>query len=511
MTSHTAAADLLIVGGGLMGAAVAARARAGRPGTRIVIVDAGRPIGTVAGAHLHDSAEPDVRETYLQRVEPGVQSLYLGADPTPSLGGSIRDARPGMYNVSAFGSDAAAMPAAAVGLNAGGMGVHWTAATPWPWGAEVFDEDAGAFAADLATAQRLLRVQARPFAPTEVGDRVLQVLDGLFGPVSAPGRHPQAMPMAVAPGRVGPLARTGPNVVLPRLLDGPGDDFEVLTGTVALRLVHDGTRVAGVEVRDTRTGEERTVTAAAVVVAADTFRTPQLLFASGIRPEALGTHLNEHAFLTGQVLVDLPRLGVDLESVPPPLEGEWVVGSHWLPHSGDAQPFHGQIMDRLFVDEAGGRLGYSTGASLYVPTDVDPANRLVFDEDEVDAAGLPRLRVEYRYTAGDLARIEEGRATQRRLCEALGDFEPDRDSALLAPGSSLHWTGTTRSGRHDDGTSVCDPSGRVWGFSNLHLAGGSVVPTPVTANSTLTAVVTAVRAARGTLDALEQETGALVL
>jgi choline dehydrogenase-like flavoprotein len=51
-------------------------------------------------------------------------------------------------------------------------------------------------------------------------------------------------------------------------------------------------------------------------------------------------------------------------------------------------------------------------------------------------------------------------------------------------------------GEADDGTSVCDPDARVWGFDNLYLAGNGVVPTPLTCNSPLTGMVTAVRAAR---------------
>ncbi|MFD9324776.1 GMC oxidoreductase [Streptomyces sp. NPDC060065] len=33
----------------------------------------------------------------------------------------------------------------------------------------------------------------------------------------------------------------------------------------------------------------------------------------------------------------------------------------------------------------------------------------------------------------------------------------------------------------DDGTSVCEPDGRVRGFENLHLAGNGVIPTAVRA------------------------------
>ena len=53
--------------------------------------------------------------------------------------------------------------------------------------------------------------------------------------------------------------------------------------------------------------------------------------------------------------------------------------------------------------------------------------------------------------------------------------------------------------RADDGTCVCDPSGRVWGFENLWVAGNGVVPTALAGNATLTGVVTAVRAAEAVL------------
>ncbi len=62
----------------------------------------------------------------------------------------------------------------------------------------------------------------------------------------------------------------------------------------------------------------------------------------------------------------------------------------------------------------------------------------------------------------------------------------------------------TLAGLADDGTSVCDPGGRVWGFDNLFLAGNGVIPTAVVANATLTGTVTAVRAARAALRALER-------
>ncbi|GAA1000651.1 GMC oxidoreductase [Subtercola frigoramans] len=494
---RTTQADVLIVGSGLMGAALAEQLRQSAPQSRIVMVDGGSVIGSVPGQHLHDTAEPTVRDEYIQAASPGVQSLYLGAAVTPDIGGDVKGIRPGMYNVSAFESDATDMPASALAWNVGGMGIHWTAATPWPWGDEVFAYTGeGEWAGELRKAQELLHVEKQPFAPTEVGTRMLGVLDGLFGPVSAPGRHPQAMPMAVKRQDSGPMPRTGPNRIFPRMKEPAGDDFTLVPGTLAVEIVHDGSHARGARVREIDSGEEYVIEAVTTVVAADTLRTPQLLFASGIRPWALGRFLNEHAFLTGQVTADLDRLDIPLESIPRPMTGEWLIGSYWLPHSGRPQPFHGQIMDRLFIDESGGPLAYSVGLSWYVPTSISEHNRLEFDEAVLDAAGLPRTRIHYAYTADDEGLFSQARASQLEAGLALGDFRPERDSARLSPGSSLHFTGTARSGPSDDGTSVCDPHGRVWGFDNLFLAGGAVIPTAVVGNSTLTGMVTAVRAGR---------------
>ena len=55
--------------------------------------------------------------------------------------------------------------------------------------------------------------------------------------------------------------------------------------TLVRRIEREGDAVTGVTVEDLRTGESSFVPADAVVVAADAFRSPQLLWASGIRPQ----------------------------------------------------------------------------------------------------------------------------------------------------------------------------------------------------------------------------------
>jgi choline dehydrogenase-like flavoprotein len=496
--------DVLIVGSGIMGAAVAALLRETRADARILMIDGGPTAGEVPGRHLHDSTDPAIADRYNQRVSTGIQGMYTGASLRPDIGDDLRSVEPGMYSLAAIGQETTAMPAAAVSWNVGGMGVHWTAATPWPDGVERFDfGDADRWERDLDRARRLLHVHPGPLGPTRPGQTVLDVLEEMFGGTSPDDRHPQAMPMAVRADGAGRLVRTGPAAIFPVIAANDDPAFELRAGTVALAVLHDGDHARGARVHDVAMGSDYEIEAGLVVVCADAIRTPQLLFASGIRPSALGRYLNEHAFVTSRVLMDVERFGLTLDGLPRALPGEFATDSLWLPQNGPAQPFHGQIMNSVYVDEHDESLAYSVGVSLYAPVESRRENRLLFSETERDAVGMPRLTVEFDYSPTDRALIESAVGRAREIAERFGPVDPATELALLPPGSSLHQTGTVRMGAVDDGTSVCDPDGRVWGFDNVFLAGNGVIPTPVVCNATLTGMVTAVRAARAAVAQLE--------
>ncbi|MEV6168698.1 GMC oxidoreductase [Streptomyces sp. NPDC051954] len=493
-TPHT---DVLVVGSGIMGSVVARLLRDTDPALRITMVDGGSAIGEVPGRHLHDVDDPVLWSRYNEQVTTGIQGMYTGAEVVREVAAGLTDLPPGMFHALAFGEDAEAMPATAFAWNAGGMGVHWTAATPWPAGDEVFDfGDPARWEADLETARRAVAVTPSPIGPTEVGRVVLDVLRRRYDGTGPDDRGPQPMPMAVAASASGPLPRTAPGTIFPALATGGDPAFTLVTGTLATSLVVSDGRVTGARLRRVADAAESELRADVVVVCADALRTPQLLFASGIRPEALGRHLNEHAFVTARALLDLDRYGLDLDALPLPRTGEFCTDSLWLPQNGAAQPFHGQIMNRTYVDGGGRPLAHSVGLSLYVPVESHPDNRLVFSDTETDLAGMPRIGIEFGYSDADRALIRRALDEVRSLAEEFGPFDPDTERALLPPGSSLHLTGTVRAGTADDGTSVCDPDGRVWGFDNLYLAGNGVIPTAMAANVTLTGAVTAVRAAR---------------
>lgn len=145
----------------------------------------------------------------------------------------------------------------------------------------------------------------------------------------------------------------------------------------------------------------------------------------------------EHA-----ALLDLDRFGITTAELPLAPRGEWCTDSLWLPQNGPAQPFHGQIMDTTYLDESGHPLVHSVGVSLYTPVESRPENRVRFSDDEVDLAGMPRMTIDFAYSAADRALIDRAWEESARIVQLFGDFDPATERALLPPGSSLHITGT---------------------------------------------------------------------
>lgn len=120
---------------------------------------------------------------------------------------------------------------------------------------------------------------------------------------------------------------------------------------------------------------------------------------------------------------------------------------------------------------------------------------------ELDALGMPRLRVDWRYTATDVATVTRAIATLAEDIKAAGigtlaydpagiEFEMTRYGAYGG-----HHMGTARMG-NDPRSSVVDADCRVHGVSNLSIASAAVFPTSSQANPTLTVVTVALRLAQ---------------
>jgi choline dehydrogenase-like flavoprotein len=243
-------------------------------------------------------------------------------------------------------------------------------------------------------------------------------------------------------------------------------------------------------------------------VCADGLRTPQVLFASGIRPPALGHYLNEHfqmaTFLTLADEFGPQRFEHDPENVV----------SIMTPFS-DTRPLQ---MGVIALASSAFKINLGDGTALdddrstsrlaitacYAAKDLQFLDAVEFSDSEVDFYGMPRMRIRYSHTDADRAVIDQMRAVSEAVAERLGTaVEPPE---LAAGGSSLHYQGTVRMGATDDGTSVCSPELEVWGVKNLYLGGNGVIPTATASNPTLTTVALAWRAASRLAERLTEDT-----
>ena len=257
-------------------------------------------------------------------------------------------------------------------------------------------------------------------------------------------------------------------------------------------VVEDG-EARGVEYVD-GDGSLRRVDAGAVVVAAGTLNTPQLLMRSGLpaspSTELVGRNLGFHPVRLVYGLFDEPQ---DAHMVYP-------ISAHAMDHQADE--------DGGFVIEA--------------TTIQDPIAFATTLEDESGPLwGQPLVEAvrKFRCWVGLLAMVNDENNGTVSLDEnggeafaaAFNDRETERLDAALkfsrdvleaAGATQLCWTGiasthvqgTCRMGS-DPARSVVDADGRVWGIDRLYVGDGSVVPRTMSVNPSLTIMALASRLA----------------
>lgn len=493
--------QVLIVGSGPVGSAFARRLAASGAARHMLMVEAGADLQGSGGANTRNLPLPQREAAYAE-----ARGFAL-ADTSAAPEGALK-ARPGTFlaRPEALATDPG-MPAAAMSSNLGGMGAHWTCACPRPGDSECIPfVDPARLEAAFATAETYLSVTQAGFPETRASHHVIGRLRDAFGEGRAPDRQPQPMPLACRPDGAQPQW-AGVDVVLGDLATPEGRaaaGLELRCNTLCRRLLVQGGRVTGAELVDLTTGAVQTVTADVVVVAGDALRTPQLLHASGIRPAALGRWLNDQPQVIALIELDLDggtaagvRAGTSNGALSDGRDG--VSGVSWLPFHDPEFPFHAQLMQMDTSPIALPPLPDGTtrpvvGLGLFLAKDMRADDRITFDGG-ADALGMPRFRLDYALTQADRARVARAFDWAHRIGQALGRVVPGGEPMLLPAGTSLHYQGTHRIGPKDDGTSVCDPDGRVWGIQNLYLGGNGAIPTATACNPTLTAVALAVLAA----------------
>jgi choline dehydrogenase-like flavoprotein len=495
--SFPASVDVVVVGSGPAGAAYARILSERAPDATIALFEAGPLLADPPGIHVKNIADDERRRAAQRNSE--------GSHPhSGSAGGQYADParrllRPGTHllpdGYQAPGEDG--LPALAMSTNVGGMGAHWTAACPRPGGAERIAFLSGLDEL-LDEAERLLGVDRHPFAGAPYTDLVRERLAAEFDPGRSPDRRVQPMPLAVRRRPDGALVWSGPDVVFGEVTRN-NPNFTLYAGARVQRVLIEDGRAVGVRVAG------HSVRARYVVVAADALRTPQLLFASGIRLPALGRYLNDQPQTV--FAVRLRDVATVLEPARSDVEIAGQSGVGWVPYT-DEHPFHGQVMQLdaspiPLVSDDEPSPGTIVGLGWFCGKDLQASDRISFDADETDEYGMPKPSIHYTLTDRDHASLAAAREQILRAARALGESIGE-EPLVLAPGASLHYQGTTRMGPADDGTSVCGPTGEVWQTAGLYVAGNNVIPTPIACNPTLTSVALAVAGARDIASHLAQ-------
>jgi choline dehydrogenase-like flavoprotein len=455
MSQKQMTTDVVIAGAGAGGAAVAGVLLS--QGFAVTMVEVGALARTPAGSHLRNAIP---REEDLPAVGAALDEALVFPGRTDGPPGDLTELKM-IYGV-------------------GGMFSYWTCNCPVPHAAELSS------CLPLEKWQGLLdRVRTLLDVNTDFGrgslrqERIIERVRTVVGGLGQ-GRDVQPMPVAARVEGGSAHFASADNLLG---ADADSGRLTLLPDMVARKVLHQGRRAVGFEVYPVSGGPATTIMADVVVVACGTAGTSQLLAASGIEAgEALGRSIFDHPAIGSRVVLKSDILdGV---------ESDDALFTVWVPFAPE-RPWHNQVV-RFPVNP--GPVDFPVGPRetadifTFAAMDVDPDNRFEFLDDHPDRFGLPGLRARYRLSPADHRRIGGGLDEHFRVAAAVGDVERYRwVPVFYGPGWSTHMMGGCGMGAEDDGTSVVDPTGRLWGYDNLYVAGNAVHsttnagnPTPIT-------------------------------
>lgn len=459
-------ADVVIAGSGAGASAVGGELAAA--GLRVLVLEAGPQRFSPLGTHVRSvfTSEAD-----LSKVGDLIYTEMLvnpGFADTPVE--NIRDLR--------------------VSHATGGMFALWMGNCPRPDASELPDWlPAAAWEPYFARAEQLMHIDLNGGGSGAMFEMLLERTRRAIGP-RPDGRHVRPMPVAAR--RVNGVFKICASDDLFFRDAPPPANLTILPDCVALEVMTQGSRATGLRARDRVTGETVEVSADTVVVSCGTVGSPKLLAASRLEQRAaLGAYIHEHACIGSRVTL-LPEIRQLIRDDEP-------VYSIWIPANA-AQPWQNQLC-RFTLGSGGSRLAPgirevdSSDIFTFVSIDVRPENRFHFDPVRKDPLGLPHVTASYGFTAADRLRIGQAMAEHFLIASDVGEMEPGWSPSLYAFGGSTHFMGSCRMGAVDDGTSVVDGGGRVWGYDNLYVADNSVIGSSNSGNPTFMMVAQALRTA----------------
>jgi pyranose oxidase len=518
--------DAFVAGSGPVGCTFARRLV--EAGKNVLVVDPGAKLSERTGAHLKNASLYQRNVDLFASVIRG--HLYVVSVPSNNQPVVTLDPAAFQVDMEAFDgfvhnsqnprqSPYRNLDAAAVTYAVGGMATHWTCATPRHHPTmERTDLITDAEWDDLyAESEGLLKTNRDAFDHSIRHRVVRELLQNEYQELPEP-YGVQNLPLAVERREDDPrfVYWSGTDTVLgPLAEDDQNGRFDLRPEHLCRRLgvSSDGSRVEYAEVEDLRQSRNVRVEADTFIIACNAINTPQVLWASDVRPEALGRYLNEQPVAFCQVV--LPQSAVNAIAMderyaeevaahkqerpqdPIPIPSQDPEPQVWIPVS-EGRPWHCQIHRDAFHY---GDLAPNVDSRLIVDmrwfgiVNPRPENRITFSDQYFDIFGMPQPTFEF--TLNQEERHEQHRMMKDmlRAAAALGGFLPNSEPQFVAPGLPLHFASTTRMG-DDPATSVCDADSKVWGFDNLYVGGNGVIPRGQASNPTLTSVAFALKAAR---------------
>jgi pyranose oxidase len=509
--------DVFIAGSGPIGCTFARLLRAS--GRSVLLADSGPAMSKYPGEHLKNAV---AWQRDIDKFTPIVQGLLYQFSTPPRPGHTLTldpiSFRTGAESASVRGSNNPRqdpyknLPSAAQGFAVGGMFVHWTNSTPRQHAIErmtFFSAEEWDYLYNCAEA--LFNVRSDAFRNGIRQQIIKKHLIKMYRHRLPDDYLPDDMPMGAERRSDNDefVYYTGSDTVLgPLAIQSFDKTFEILPEHRVKQLVAKGSRITHAVVDDMVRGSRFNVFADQFIVACGPVLTPQLLWASNVRPKALGAYLHEHTFTFTQIVLrseiieeiqsaapqrvatDPDPIPIPMSDPPPMLRVPVSEDRHWHTQvHRDSFGFNGvppDVDSRLIVD-----------IRSFGMVEPEERNRVTFESDIFDKFGMPQPT--FDYVLGDAAcrRAHEMMGDTVDIAQELGGFLTGSEPRFLPPGASLHVMGTTRMGAKDDGTSVVDLDSKVWGFDNLRLGGTGLLATKNACNPTLTAAALAVRSAAG--------------
>lgn len=437
----------------------------------VLIVGSG-PIGTVAACRLAaNGLRADILEEGSGSGEHVRNQDRFHREPDTFLAAALAGCE---FPCQSAGSESG-LPGVAVSRVVGGQGTLWTNNCPRPPEHELWSGIALTdWRAALAAAESLLGV-ADLFPASQRNRSITAAL----GPGLAIARREILHLPAAAHVENGAIHYHSAADILAHLPSDVRARIRVRSETRVERVVVEGSRASGVEV--VAGAMHATLTAAHVIVAGGAVDTPRLLWRSGIRPPALGRCVTFHPVSVAQLILR-PNLGVadGARDDPPRL---------WIPPT-PTHPWHMMILRDLSPTPPPSEPAAEMQLieiQTFCPIEPEWDNRMTIDEDGNLVFDVPlSAAVDARLRAIDADRAE--------IAAKLGRFRRGGEPQSMPTGFG-HLMGTCRMGGVDDGTSVADSTGRVWGLDNLRLATVGLLPGVMAVNPTLAGAALAVRTA----------------